>query len=162
MDEFTAAFARALKPAGLALSVCTAQWTSYGSDFARVLGAGGASAVYDMGMYHGLSASEWEGKLANASSAAGLGSVSDGRLAVGFALAPKYAWENTTASVTERFEIMRRHGVAHAAVFAWAGGRRGVATFGLPPEVAAEYTTQLQRFVSGDAAQVARMADEQS
>ena len=142
IDAFNAAFGAALAPQQT-LSACVAQWTPYTANFSRALSAGGLSAVYDMGLYHGLSSSEWSGKLADALHNAG-GSSSE--LAVGFALAPKYAWENTTASVVDRFAALKSSGVRHVAVFAWAAG--GLSGVKLPPSVLAEWTSQLQQFTS--------------
>jgi hypothetical protein len=146
MDTFTAAFARALSPSGLKLSVCASQFTSYVSDFAQIFAAG--ATIYDMGLYHGLSGPEWEGKLRNASSNAGPGALASGALAVGMSLEPKFPWENTTASLSERFAAIERSGATHLAAFAW-GGRGRFAGFGLPPAVAKEWGAQLASFVKG-------------
>ena len=143
IDTFNAAFGAALAPQQT-LSACVAQWTPYTANFSRALSAGGLNAVYDMGLYHGLSTSEWSGKLADA--LRNTGSRGGRGLVVGFALAPKYAWENTTASVVDRFAALKSFGVRHVAVFAWAAG--GLSGVHLPPSVLAEWTTQLQQFVS--------------
>ena len=146
MDTFTAAFARALSPSGLKLSVCASQFTSYVSDFAQIFAAG--ATIYDMGLYHGLSGPEWEGKLRNASSNAGVGSLASGQLAVGVSLEPKFEWENTTSSLAERFAAIERSDATHLALFVWAGGERQT-EFGLPPAVVKAWSAQLTSFVKG-------------
>ena len=146
MDTFTAAFAHALSPFGLSLSVCASQWTSYVSDFSKILASN--ATIYDMGLYHGISGAEWEGKLRNASSNAGAGSLASGQLAVGVSLEPKFEWENTTSSLAERFAAVERSGATHLALFVWAGGERQT-EFGLPPAVVKAWSAQLASFVKG-------------
>lgn len=148
MDAFTAAFSAELtQPASqpphsrLVLSACVAPWTPFTANVSRALSVGGLCEAYDMGLYHGLSTSEWAGKLTDAISNAG---GSDSGLVVGLSLPPKYAWENTTASVVDRFASIKSSGVRHIALFAWAGGLGHVA---LPADVLAEWTLQLKAFV---------------
>jgi hypothetical protein len=149
MDTFTAAFAHALSPFGLTLSVCASQWTSYVSSFSRILASN--ATIYDMGLYHGLSGAEWESKLRNASSNAGAGSLASGQLAVGLSLEPKFPWENSTSSLTERFDAIERSGATHLALFVWVGRERDT-EFGLPPAVVKAWGKHLASFVNGTGA----------
>ena len=149
MDKFTADFATALQPA-LSLTVCVSQFTSYVSNFSSILSSG-VQAVYDMGLYHGISTAEWEGKLEAAIANAGAKGTPDASplaLAVGLSVEPKYAWENTTDSVAARFAAITRSNMQHVALFAWSPRATGMG-FGLPEDVLAEWTTQLERFVRG-------------
>lgn len=141
MDNFTAQFVDAAAP--LHVTVCLAQWTSYVANFSSVITASRVHGVYDMGLYHGTSTSEWNTKLDDA--LGNIGSTRRSFLAAGLELAAKYPWENTTGSVVDRFAALKRAGVKHVALFAWYRG--GV--MGIPPEVSETLTTQLREFTGG-------------
>ena len=160
MDTFTRDFARDLSPT-MQLSVCATQFLSTVSNFELILEHG--ALVYDMGLYHGTTAQEWDGKLANASISGGSAGLPlrSGALAVSMALHPKFVWENSTESVVARFAAIARLGVKHIALFAWGGVQRdpeqpGDPDFGLPRATANEWTTQLRAFVKEDEQRRAR------
>jgi hypothetical protein len=139
MDRFTADFAAALMPR-LSVTVCASQFTTYVSNFSRII-ASNATTVFDMGLYHGISSPEWQTKLTTAIANAG----STTSIAAGLALEPKFPWENTTASVVDRFSAIQQSGVDHIALFAWAPRQSG-SNFGLPLDVVEEWTNQLHKF----------------
>ena len=62
----------------------------------------------------------------------------------------KFAWENTTASVAERFTAMRRACVHHVGVFAWARGDVSGGNQRPPADMLDEWSAQLRGFVNGD------------
>ena len=106
------------------------------------LGPNGQVMPYgDHALYHGISATEWQGKLATAIANAG----TVGPLAVGISLEPKYPWENETESVAARFAAIRQSGVEHVALFVWAH----LPDFGLPEDVAAAWGAALRAWAAG-------------
>jgi hypothetical protein len=138
-DNFTAALAEIISPAGLRLTSCVG-FALTEHDLARARRVGRVSSLFAMNLYHATSGREWEDKLAETLHASG--PAPTGALVAGFSLPPKYAYENTSASVGERFAALHRHGVQHIALFAYteASAAKG---YGLPDDVVAEWVNEL-------------------
>eukprot|EP01044_Picomonas_judraskeda_P002069 COSAG03_NODE_137_length_11785_cov_19.757827_9_plen_503_part_00 len=152
--EFTAALARRLGEANNMDVAVDAQpypglpWRN----LSNTLSAGGVECVFAMGLYHGTSSSEWNAKLVDAVRSVGSTNVaqSPARFAVGMqAGQTKFAWENTTESIAERFEALQRANVRHVGIFAWARGGVSGGAQRPPPEMLAEWSAQLRAFTSG-------------
>ena len=99
------------------MDVCVDTFCSFLSDYALLTSKGGADSVTDMGLYHAGSRAEFASKLA--ASVAAAGASAPATLAAGISLYPQGAWENSTASATERLDVLSGAGVRSAAVFVW-------------------------------------------
>ena len=100
----------------------------------------------------GTSSSEWTTKLSDATKSlgtAGGGAGSAGTFAVAMQAGQnKFAWENTTASIAERFAAIKRAGIRHVAIFAWARGDVSGGNVRPTPEMLSEWSAQLRKFVA--------------
>eukprot|EP01047_Picozoa_sp_COSAG01_P059246 COSAG01_NODE_7087_length_3359_cov_1.144479_2_plen_130_part_00 len=67
------------------------------------------------------------------------------RLDVGLSLPPKFPWEHTPASVTQRFAAARGAGVRHVHVFDYQFGQLP----GVTAEMQPAWTQQLRDFIDG-------------
>jgi hypothetical protein len=116
------------------------------------LTVGGVHGIYAMGLYHGLSNSEWTSKLMDAVHSVGDTAVAQS--ASTFAVAMqigenKFAWENSSASVIERFAAIRKTGIRHVGVFAWARGDVSGGNQRPPARMLEIWRAQLSSFASG-------------
>jgi hypothetical protein len=135
-------------PFGLRVSVCVDMWP-FMSNFSLLTSPTGGNAsagLFDMALYHGENASQWDRKL-NASIANIGPSAPTGALSIGLML--KHggsSWEATPTSVRDRFDAIERRGVSSVAIFEFSHGDvpRHIA-----PEMMDAWTAALHRFVQG-------------
>eukprot|EP01046_Picozoa_sp_COSAG06_P086883 COSAG06_NODE_33433_length_490_cov_0.567775_1_plen_142_part_00 len=102
------------------------------------------------GLYHAPNGSFWHSTLAAAvaNAAQGVNGSTPAaleRLDVGLSLPPKFPWEKTPASLTERFAAARREGVRHVHVFDYQFGKLP----GVSAEMQPAWTQQLRDFIDG-------------
>ena len=149
--RFTAALARRLSNVEVGVSVDGQPYPGLPwRNLSHTLTAGGVQSVYAMGLYHGTSSSEWRAKLTEAVRSVGNASAAESAavFAVGLqAGQTKFAWENTTQSIAERFEAIKRANVRHVGVFAWARGDVSGGNQRPPPDMLAEWSARLRDFV---------------
>ena len=150
---FTAALAQRLQSVGVAVTVDAQPYPGLPwRNLSSTLMHGGVHGVFAMALYHGTSSSEWTTKLSNAIQSlgtAGGGVSSAGTFAVAMQAGQnKFAWENTTASIAERFAAIKRAGIRHVAIFAWARGGVSGGNVRPTPEMLSEWSAQLRKFVA--------------
>jgi hypothetical protein len=102
------------------------------------------------GLYHAPNGSFWQSTLAAAVTNAAQGANGSvpaalERLDVGLSLPPKFPWEHTPASVTQRFAAARGAGVRHVHVFDYQFGQLP----GVTAEMQPAWTQQLRDFIDG-------------
>lgn len=148
VDGFTAAFAKVVRGGKLELTMDVP-----GPQAQHPLTAGSLSAVFEMATYHGNnvtnSTHNWDFKLdfdmREYKNAEGfvvglMSTTADEQKNPGAGGA--IAWQNTTASVVSRFQMLKQRGLRRVALFCWPGFDdvwAGLAT---------EWETQLREFVA--------------
>ena len=122
---------------------------AYLSEFPPLLRVG-VRRVKDMGLYHAPNGSFWQSTLAAAvaNAAQGVNGSTPAaleRLDVGLSLPTKFPWEDTPASVSERFAAARSAGARHVHVFDYQFGQLP----GVSVEMQPAWTQQLRDFIDG-------------
>ena len=121
----------------------------YLSKFPPLLQAG-VRRIRDMGLYHAPNSTYWRSTLAAAiaNAAQGVGGSTAAaleRLDVGLSLPTKFAWEETPASLTERFAAAQSDGVRHVHVFDYQFAQLP----GVSPNMQQAWTQNLRDFIDG-------------
>jgi hypothetical protein len=147
VNAFTSAFSAVIKSSRLVLTVCVSS-RIIGALPHRPLALGGVSKLYEMSTYHALNKAAFlatlEGDMAS------FNAPTSG-FVVGLHITANEprasAWDNTTQGVTDKFEVLKQHGLRQLFLCVWPPCAPGHEC--MPPGLLDAWGRQLKAFAAG-------------